>query len=142
MNFGRHAREDNFEINVVPLIDLMFMLVLFFVVSTTFEKKTEININLPESSPSQTDQRLEGIDVSVDARGHVYVGGQMLINTQLYTIREALVDLKRGRDDVPLVITADAAASHQSVVRVMDAARQAGLVKVTFVTHQVEEKSE
>jgi biopolymer transport protein ExbD len=135
----RPRNRDVFEINVIPLIDVMFMLVIFFVVSTTFEKYSKININLPRASEERPETELEKVDITVDARGNVYVGGQALVNTQVMTIREALRDAVHDLDDPTVVISADAEATHQSVVRVMDAARQIGLVKITFVTERIED---
>jgi|SRR5690606_8990948 biopolymer transport protein ExbD len=130
----RPRRRSESEINVVPLIDVMFMLVIFFVVSTTFERRSEISINLPEASEERTDPAVQQVDVSVDASGRVWVNGVALVNTQVNTIREALKDARRGLDDPPVVISADRETTHQSVVRIMDAARQAGLVRITFAT--------
>lgn len=135
----RPRNRDVFEINVIPLIDVMFMLVIFFVVSTTFEKYSKININLPRASEERPETELEKVDITVDARGNVYVGGQALVNTQVMTIREALRDAVHDLEDPTVVISADAEATHQSVVRVMDAARQIGLVKITFVTERIED---
>lgn len=135
MKFGTRRDEGiDVNINVVPLIDVMFMLVLFFVVSTTFGKKSEINIDLPKASQERTQPKVDGIDVAVDKQGDVYVGGQMLVNTQVMTIREALRDAMHDIPDPLLIINADAETTHQSVVKVMDAARQIGLVHITFVT--------
>jgi biopolymer transport protein ExbD len=135
----RPRNRDIFEINVIPLIDVMFMLVIFFVVSTTFEKYSKININLPKASEERPETELEKVDIAVDARGNVFVGGLALVNTQVMTIREALRDAVHDLRDPTVVISADAEATHQSVVRVMDAARQIGLVKVTFVTERTED---
>lgn len=135
----RPRNRDVFEINVIPLIDVMFMLVIFFVVSTTFEKYSKININLPKASEERPETELEKVDIAVDARGNVFVGGQSLVNTQVMTIREALRDAVHDLKDPTVVISADADATHQSVVRVMDAARQIGLVKITFVTERTED---
>jgi len=140
----RSGREDEGydpNINVVPLIDVMFMLVLFFVVTTTFGKKSEINIDLPKASQERTQPKIDGIDVSVDKQGNVYIGGQMLVNKQIMTIREALRDAMHDIPKPLMIIHADADATHQSVVTVMDAARQAGLVHITFVTRVSEEET-
>lgn len=140
MNLRPRSR-DVFEINVIPLIDVMFMLVIFFVVSTTFEKYSKIDINLPKASEERPETEIEKIDVAIDARGTVYVGGQALVNTQLMTIREALRDAAHDLKEPTVIISADADATHQAVVRVMDAARQIGLVKMTFVTERTEDSA-
>jgi biopolymer transport protein ExbD len=135
----RPRNRDVAEINVIPLIDVMFMLVIFFVVSTTFEKYSKININLPKASQERLETEIEKVEVDIDARGNVYIGGQMLVNTQVMTIREALRDSVHDAKEPTLVISADAEATHQAVVRVMDAARQIGLVRITFVTERLED---
>lgn len=142
MKFGsRRAEEFDANINVVPLIDVMFMLVLFFVVTTTFGKKSEINIDLPKASQEKTEPKIDGVEVSVDRQGNVYVSGQMLVNRQIMTIREALRDAMHDIPEPILIIHADAETTHQSVVTVMDAARQVGLVHITFVTKVDEEEA-
>jgi biopolymer transport protein ExbD len=135
----RPRNRDVADINVIPLIDVMFMLVIFFVVSTTFEKYSKININLPKASQERLETEIEKVEVDIDARGNVFIGGQMLVNTQVMTIREALRDSLHDFKEPTLVISADAEATHQAVVRVMDAARQIGLVRITFVTERLEE---
>jgi biopolymer transport protein ExbD len=140
MNLRPRSR-DVFEINVIPLIDVMFMLVIFFVVSTTFEKYSKIDINLPQATEERPEAEVEKVDVAIDARGNVYVGGQSLVNTQVMTIREALRDATRDLKEPTVIISADADATHQAVVRVMDAARQIGLVKMTFVTERIEDSA-
>ena len=115
------------------------MLVIFFVVSTTFEKYSRININLPKAREERPETEVEKVDIALDARGNVYVGGKALVNTQVMTIREALRDAAHDLRSPTIVISADADATHQSVVRVMDAARQIGLVKITFVTERIED---
>ncbi|MBI2994118.1 MAG: biopolymer transporter ExbD [Gammaproteobacteria bacterium] len=142
MKFQTRRPEDvDASINVVPLIDVMFMLVLFFVVTTTFGKKSEINIDLPKASHEKTKPNIDGIEVSVDKQGNVYIGDQMLVNRQVMTIREALRDRMHDIPEPILIIHADAETTHQSVVTVMDAARQVGLVRMTFVTKVIEEEA-
>lgn len=130
----RPRRRGETEINVVPLIDVMFMLVIFFVVSTTFERRSEISIRLPEASEEQAQPESRVVEVTVDADGRTWINGVALVNSQLRTIREALRGAARGLDAPPVVISADQEAAHQSVVRIMDAARQVGLVHITFAT--------
>ena len=140
MNLGRR-RQDHFEINVIPFIDVLLVIIIFFTVSTTFERYARININLPKASQERTEAELAKVEVDIDAHGNVYVGGQALVNTQVLTIREALRDAAHDLKDPTLVISADAETTHQSVVRVMDAARQIGLVKITFVTERLEDSA-
>jgi biopolymer transport protein ExbD len=138
----RPQRKDDVELNITPLIDVVFLLLIFFMVSTTFERESEINITLPEASEEYTDVKDDSVEIAVDAEGRVYVNEQSLVNSQLITIREAIRDALHDLDDPPVIISADAKATHQLVVRVMDAARQLGLVKITFATQEIEDDGE
>ena len=133
MNF-RPPTEQDVDINLTPLIDVVFLLLIFFMVSTTFVKESELELTLPEASEELREDPVDKIDVSIDRNGDVFVNQRALINTQLSTIRQALTDARSDGGDPVVIISADAAASHQGVVDVMDAARQAGLYRLTFPT--------
>ena len=139
MNF-RSNRRDEINLDVTPLIDVVFLLLIFFMVSTTFEHNSEINITLPSSSKEVTEAKPNAVNVGLDAQGNVYINDKALVNAQLETIKTALSDALVGLNDPPLIISADAEATHQSVVRVMDAARQLGLVKITFATQELKDE--
>ena len=139
MNLRPH-RTDDVELNITPLIDVVFLLLIFFMVSTTFDRESEINITLPEASEEYTEVEIDKLEISIDAEGKIYVNEQVLLNTQLNTIREAIRDAAYDLDDPQVLISADAQATHQTVVRVMDAARQLDLVKITFATTAIEEE--
>ena len=139
MNF-RSGRRDEIDLNITPLIDVVFLLLIFFMVSTTFERKSEINLTLPEAAEEQTETRLETVNVAVDAQGRVFVDDKPLVNARLATLRAALADAVEGMEEPMVIINADAEASHQSVVRVMDAARQLSLTRITFATRLYEEE--
>ena len=138
MNF-RPRREEEVDVNLTPLIDVVFLLLIFFMVSTTFIRESEIELTLPEASAEARDEPVDKIDIAIDKSGRFFVNGSALINTQLATIRQALNDAKPDDGDPIVIISADAAATHQSVVTVMDAARQAGLTRITFPTKIHEE---
>ena len=140
MNFKSRQREE-LDINITPLIDVVFLLLIFFMVSTTFERESEINITLPEASEEIVDSKPDVIRIAIDANEKIYINDQPLVNSQLLTIREALRDAVKDAEDMPVVINADAEATHQSVIKVMDAARQLGLVKITFATQILDESS-
>jgi len=139
MNFKPHRREE-VDLNLTPLIDVVFLLLIFFMVSTTFERKSEINIILPQSSEEVAEIRPDAVNVSVDRQGRVYINDIPLVNSQLLTIREGIRDVIAGLTDPAVVISADADATHQSVIRIMDAARQLSLTKITFSTRTDEEE--
>lgn len=141
MNF-RSRRTDDLDLNITPLIDVVFLLLIFFMVTTTFERESEISITLPEASREQVQTQDKTIEISVDQQGRVFINGQSLVNSQPATIRKALekaVESGKSRQP-PLVINADAKATHQSVIKVMDVARQLGLRKVTFATRVLQEE--
>ena len=138
----RPQRKDDVELNITPLIDVVFLLLIFFMVSTTFERESEINITLPEASEEYTDTQLDKVEIAIDAEGHLFVNEQSLVNSQLGTIRDAIQNALYDLEDPQIIISADAKATHQLVVRVMDAARQLNLVKITFATQGIEEDGE
>ncbi len=135
----RPPRRDDVNLDITPLIDVVFLLLIFFMVSTTFEHNSEINITLPEASEEVTQAKPDAINISIDQRGNVFINGKPLLNSQMKTIKNALSLATVGFDEPPIIISADAKATHQSVIRIMDAARQLGLVKITFATQKVEE---
>lgn len=141
MNFQR-PRRDDIGIDLTSLIDVVFMLLIFFMVTTSFDRIAQINVKLPQASTDQRELSAESIEVTIDADDQVYVRGQRLINTQLATVREALRESVRTTEDVPVVISADARATHQAVIKVMDAARQAGLLRITFATRKLQDDTE
>ena len=139
MNF-RSERRDEVDLDITPLIDVVFLLLIFFMVSTTFDHNSEINITLPSSSKEVTEAKPDAVNIGLDAQGNVYINDKSLVNAQLETIKAALSDALVGLNEPPIIISADSNATHQSVVRVMDAARQLGLVKITFATQELEDE--
>ena len=135
----RPQRKDDVELNLTPLIDVVFLLLIFFMVSTTFQRESEINLTLPEASEEYTEAEPDSVNVEIDVQGRIFINEQQLVNSQLLTIREALRDATRDLKDPPVIIKADANATHQMVVKVMDAARQLGLIKITFATQKLKE---
>ncbi len=128
----RHAKKEAPEVNLTSLIDVVFLLLIFFMVSTTFQREAELSIELPEASTQARETKGERIEIAIDAAGRYYVNGRQLVNKQPQTVKQALQNEANGRSGVSLVISADANTPHQSVVAVMDAARQLGLVRLTF----------
>ena len=139
MNF-RSERRDEVDLDITPLIDVVFLLLIFFMVSTTFEHNSEINITLPSSSKSVTEKKPNAVNVSLDAQGNIYINGEVISNGQIETIKMALSDALVGLKEPPIIINADSNATHQSVVRIMDAASQLGLVKITFATQDIKDE--
>ena len=139
MNF-RPRGEEEVDVNLTPLIDVVFLLLIFFMVSTTFIRESEIELTLPEASAEARKNLVDVIEIAIDENGRFFVNGNALINTQLETIRQALISVRPVDVEPVIVISADANASHQAVVSVMDAARQVGLTRITFPTNVRDEK--
>lgn len=140
MNFSPRRKSD-VELNVTSFIDVVLLLLIFFMVSTTFGRKSEVSITLPEATESPTQTEPESINIALDAQNRVFINDNPLVNSQLSTIREAIRDTKEGLTDPVVIINADAETTHQAVIRVMDAARQLSLTRITFATRILEEEA-
>lgn len=132
MNFRRGVRREEVEINFIPLIDLLLVILIFVMVTTTYSKFTELQVNLPSASAEKAAERPVDIVVGIGADGRYSIDGQNTAYPSAVAFSNELRKLARERKDPTLVIYADAGATHQSVVNVLEAARLAGLAKVTF----------
>ncbi|MAY14772.1 MAG: biopolymer transporter ExbD [Oceanospirillaceae bacterium] len=135
MNFKRQNREA-VDVNLTPLIDIVFLLLIFFMVSTTFTKENHLSIDLPEATAEASEAQPQAIEILISASGEYSINDQTLINHQLDTLKRGLQKALAGRQTVPVVITADAKTPHEAVVRAMDAAGQLGLVNLSITTRQ------
>lgn len=133
MKFRRQNRSED-SVNITPLIDVVFLLLIFFMVSTTFTKESHLEINLPEATGDPVPKENEEIEILINAQGGFAVNGQKLINEQLKTLMSAIDKISEGDNQVPMVITADAKTPTESVVMAMDAAAQLGFVKLNITT--------
>ena len=133
MKFVRRHREEP-EITLTPLIDIVFLMLIFFMVSTTFMRESAIEIALPEASERPVQQSTGPIILSINARGSFFLDGRALVNSQRDTVRRALEQARAADSDRPLLIQADADARHQSLVTAMDAAGQAGISQISIAT--------
>ncbi len=138
MNLQQHKRDD-LDVNITPLIDIVFLLLIFFMVSTTFERESEIDITLPEATIDAGKEVSDVIEITIGADGTFFINGKRVVNNQVATLKQALLKVANGREDPPIIISADAKATHQSVVSVMDAARQLGFIHLSFATSQINE---
>ena len=129
----RRARTDHVELNLTPLIDVVFLLLIFFMISTTFIQENRLRIQLPEAS-AQAQQQSAELEIVIDARGNYFVDGNKLINQDASTIADALKILRPSNDDLTLLISADAAAEHRHVVKVMDVAGRMGFERISIMT--------
>ena len=139
VKFRRKSKQDN-GINLTPLIDVVFLLLIFFMVTTTFTKETRLLITLPEANGEPAEETAQTLELLVNAEGNYAVNGQNLINRDIKTIMAALKDASGGNVEMPLIITADAQASHQAVVIAMDAAGQLGFSRLNIATQQTQEQ--
>jgi biopolymer transport protein ExbD len=130
---GAPSREDP-EINFIPLIDVLLVILIFLMVTTTYQRVSELQITLPEADADATRQRPKEINVGVDSQGRYVVDKNVFTFTTAAAFADVLKRAAADAKDPVVVINADAQASHQSVVRVMEAARTAGLVHITFAT--------
>ncbi len=132
-------KPEEVDLNITPLIDVVFLLLIFFMVSTTFDHESEVNITLPKASKEIAQAKPDAINVAIDAQSRIYINKKELLNSQISTIKEALYDIAADLEDAPVIISADEETPYQMVIRIMDAARQLGLVKITFATRINEE---
>ena len=135
MKFRRKQRE-NVDINLVSLIDVVFVLLLFFVVTTTFTRETQLRVELPEAvsgSPAE-DQQIKQLDIAINAEGAISVNNQVLQKNDLATLMDALQKESNGDTNLPLSISADGKTQHQSVITAMDAAGKLGFSHLRMIT--------
>lgn len=134
MNLRPGRSDERVDVNLTPLIDVVFLLLIFFMVSTTFDRHAKLKVELPEAS-AKTEQQLEDpVILSIDAKGNYFIDDRQVVNTQLETLKIALQKTVADKKDVSLVLRADAKTPHQSVVRAMDAASQLGLTRLSIAT--------
>ena len=134
MNFQRGKEKEPLEINLVPLIDVMMVILIFLMISTTYSKYTELQINLPSAQAEKQLDRPNEITVLVNAQGQYVVNRSAVPFRSVEQLADEMRRAGAGLKEPVVVITADAAATHQSVIRVMEAARLAGLSQITFTT--------
>jgi len=140
VKFRRQKKVDN-NVNLTPLIDVVFLLLIFFMVSTTFTKESHLVLDLPEADGEVSETPLDGIEILIGKNGDYTINGKSLVNRQLKTLMKALEEVSLGNSELPLMITADANTSHQSVVTAMDAAGKMGFVHLKITTKQPDEES-
>jgi biopolymer transport protein ExbD len=133
MNFRRPKPEEP-EINLIPFIDVLLVILIFLMLSTTYSKFTELQISLPVADADQARDRPHEIIVSVSADGRYTVNKKPVDGRSVEALTSELTSAAGGSSEMVLIISADATAAHQSVINVMDAARRAGLAKLTFAT--------
>lgn len=139
MKFRRKPKLDN-GINLTPLIDVVFLLLIFFMVTTSFNKQTRLVLKLPEAAGEPVVEQVDRLDLLISREGIYSLNGENLINSEIKTIMAALKDASGGDSGIPLSITADANATHQSVITALDAASQLGFEKLNINTQRSREQ--
>jgi len=134
MNFQRGRRNEELEMNLVPLIDVLLVIIIFLVVSATFSRTSELQINLPTAEANSPQEKPLVITVDVDAVGHYMVNGAEVSGGNVDEIASALTKAVGSGKEPTIVINADAKTTHQSVINVMEAARVANYTHITFAT--------
>ncbi len=130
---GRRPRDEP-EINFIPLIDVLLVILIFLMVTTTYQRVAELQITLPEADADQARQRPQEINVGIDAQGRYSIDRTVSTFSTVAALADALRRAAGDAKDPVVIINADANATHQSVIHVMEAARLAGLVRITFAT--------
>ncbi len=141
MNFSRRKRQP-LEITLTPMIDVVFLLLIFFMVTTTFNQQAEIKINLPEAKGQEIQESKKQITLTINAEGTYFISGDdgkahQLINNKSETLRKALIQSAGDNRKIPFTISADGETPHQSVITVLDIASQLGFKRITFATKNV-----
>lgn len=135
MDFQRGKKHEELEINFIPLIDVLLVIIIFLIVSATFSRTNELQINLPTAEANAQQDKPLTIEVAIDATGKYLINSKALADTTVTGISAALqAAAKSGNQEPTIVINADANTTHQSVVNVMEASRVAGYTKITFAT--------
>lgn len=134
MNFRRGLERDTPEINLIPMIDVLLVILIFLMVTTSYGKFSELPIKLPQASGAESSSAAVPINVAVDAGAHYAINGQRITFSNAGEFAQALRKAAGNETDPVIVINADANASHQSVIAIMEAARQAGYGRITFTT--------
>ncbi len=137
MKFARSHREHREEVsvNLTPLIDVVFLLLIFFMVTTTFTKETRLTLELPTADgKAVTDELPEILEITISQDSQYAINGKVLVSKDIETIKSALSRESNGQTDIPLVVTADAHAPHQAVITALDAAGQLGFTRLNMTT--------
>ncbi len=138
MNFHRRKKQP-LEISITPMIDVVFLLLIFFMVTTTFNRQTELKINLPEARGIESEDKQKIITLMIDAEGIYFISDEkgqfhQLINQKLSTLKRALRQAAGNSRQMPFVISADGKTPHQAVISALDIASQLGFKHITFAT--------
>jgi biopolymer transport protein ExbD len=136
MNFQRGKQREEPEINLIPMIDVLLVILIFLMVTTTYAKFSELQINLPQAAGEPAKEKPAQVNVAVDAAGNYQINNSTVNFANIANLSSALKKAAGDSTAPVIVINADAKANYQSVINVMEAAREAGMVRVTFATQR------
>jgi len=133
----RHKKRDKLDITLISMIDVLFVLLLFFMVSTTFNRNTQVKVSLPEANGAEAEQSPKMVTLTITANGAYFLKGEdgvshELVNLQLETLKQELQKLVEHSKDQPFIINADGKTPHQAVITALEAAGDVGFSHITF----------
>lgn len=133
----RPRRVEPPRVDITPLIDVVFLMLIFFMVSTTFDKQTQLKVDLPQAQSSDSSESTPNkIDVTIDVNGHFYVNEKELVKHDAETLKRTLEKIADGHSDLPIIVSGDRNAPLQSMMTVLDVAGQLGMNRLSFVARQ------
>jgi biopolymer transport protein ExbD len=135
VNLRPQRREDP-EVNITSLVDVVFLLLIFFMVTTTFHREAQLRVELPEASSEPTEVPEKVLEITINVNGDYFINEQQVVNTAAETLRRAIVQVIGDRRDLPVIVRADARSPFQSVVTAMDVTGQLGLTQMSLATTQ------
>ena len=134
MRLKRRGRSDDIELNFIPLIDVLLVVIIFLMVTTTFAKLGEIKINLPVAETNQVNEETLPIRVTITEEGNYTIDDEPVSSANIESMANILAEIAKGKPDTQVIISADANARHQSIIDIMEAARKAMLNNIAFST--------
>ena len=141
MKFKRKTSEE-LSVNITPLIDVVFLLLIFFMVTTTFTRETRLVVNLPEADAELVDTPTDVIEIIVSVDGSYAINGRALVNSRIETLMRGLELESGGDQSLAVLLIADAGATHQAVVTAMDGIGQAGFTRLNIATQRPSEETD
>ena len=131
---GGHLALDEPEINLISLVDVVFCLIIFLVVTTSFNRHSGLKLQLPQAGAPNTPEQVAPVTITIDAEGHYYVGKDEVAERDVASLRAAIERSAGERRDLPVVLSADARSQHQAVVTALEALGELGFEKVSIAT--------
>jgi len=133
--FFRQKKQE-ISVNLTPLIDVVFLLLIFFMVSTSFTRETQIKLDLPKASVEPLENTPDTLEISIDQQGRYFINGKGIVNSSIETLKKAIQLTINENPDIPVIISADANTPYQSVITAMDAASQLGIHNLKMATQK------